>query len=79
MPETGKEAEGLWKVRFHGLLHAYACSTLKETDECGGCRSLHCRAMCRGLEELQVEREEVTESNFKGDINNVDNLDRIFG
>ncbi|CAL5223540.1 g6072 [Coccomyxa viridis] len=33
----------------------------------------------RGLEELQVEREEVIESNFRGDVNNVDNLDRIFG
>ena len=35
--------------------------------------------VCRGLEELQVEREEVIESNFKGDVNNVDELDRIFG
>lgn len=34
---------------------------------------------CRGLEELQVEREEILESNFKGDVNNVDDLDRVFG
>ncbi len=34
---------------------------------------------CRGLEELQVEREEVIESSFRGDVNDVDDLDRIFG
>ena len=59
--------------------HAYACSAIKEAEKSGGRHSLHCRALCRGLEELQVEREEVIESNFKGDVNNVDELDRIFG
>lgn len=36
-------------------------------------------ALCRGLEEVQVEREEVIEINFKGDVESVEDLDRIFG
>ena len=42
-------------------------------------RKITSASPCRGLEELQVEREEVIESNFRGDVNNVDDLDRIFG
>jgi len=42
-------------------------------------RFKHRAGFCRGLEELQIEREEVIESNFKGDVNNVEELDRIFG
>ena len=79
MPETGQEAERLRKVRSGVTWHAYACSTIKGAERSGGRHLLHCRALCRGLEELLVEREEVIESNFKGDVNNVDELDRIFG
>lgn len=34
---------------------------------------------CRGLEEVQVEREEVIENTFSGDMENVEDLDRLFG
>ena len=34
---------------------------------------------CRGLEEVQVEREEVIENTFSGDVENVEDLDRLFG
>ncbi|CAK0759986.1 hypothetical protein CVIRNUC_002734 [Coccomyxa viridis] len=33
----------------------------------------------RGLEEVQVEREEVIENTFSGDVENVEDLDRLFG